>query len=265
VVSLGKMVYLFYDELNELVRLLDSHKREFMKTLTDLLKELLTSNGADLVGVGDLTALPPDVRHNLPVGICVAVKYPRNVILGIHDMPTRDYYEHYNTINDKLDDMVMAGELFLKEHGYNAIAQTIDFVAQNETNYDSLLPHKTVATRAGLGWIGKSALLVTPEFGSAVRISSILTDAPLITNLPYDSSLCGGCSACVNACPAQAIKGNLWDISTLRDEIVDPIACRKVARRCAMQSFGIESTQCGKCIEVCPYTRKYLKEVRNDT
>jgi epoxyqueuosine reductase QueG len=62
-------------------------------------------------------------------------------------------------------------------------------------------------------------------------------------------------------CPAQAIKGNLWDISTLRDEIVDPIACRKVARRRAMESFGIEITQCGKCIEACPYTRKYLMEV----
>jgi epoxyqueuosine reductase QueG len=94
---------------------------------------------------------------------------------------------------------------------------------------------------AGLGWIGKSALLVTKEFGSAVRISSILTDAPLISNSPYDSSLCGGCTACENACPAKAIKGNLWDTSTLRDEIVDPIACRKVARRRAMQSFGIES------------------------
>jgi epoxyqueuosine reductase QueG len=144
-----------------------------MNALTNFLKELLISKGADLVGVGNLTALPPDVRHNLPVGVCVVAKYPRDVILGIHDMPTRDYYEHYNTINDKLDDMVMAGELFLKEHGFNAIAQTIDFVAQTETNYDSLLPNKTVATHAGLGWIGNSALLVTKEFGSAVRISSI--------------------------------------------------------------------------------------------
>jgi epoxyqueuosine reductase QueG len=98
-----------------------------------------------------------------------------------------------------------------------------------------------------------------------VRISTLLTDAPLITNSPYDSSLCGDCTACVNACPAKAIKGNLWDIYKLRDEIVDPNACRKVARRRAMKSFGIESTQCGKCIEVCPYTRKYLKEARNDT
>jgi epoxyqueuosine reductase QueG len=229
-----------------------------MNTLTSSLKDLLISNGADLVGFGDLTALPPNVRQNLPVGVCVAVKYPRDVIMGIHDMPTRAYYEHYSIINDKLDELVTAGELFLKERGYAAIAQTIDFVAQNETNYDSLFPHKTVATRAGLGWIGKSALLVTPEFGSALRISSLLTDAPLITNSSQDSSLCGSCTACENACPAKTIRGHLWDISTPRDELFDPVACRKQQRR--LQDIGIEKAQCGKCIEVCPYTQKYLKE-----
>jgi epoxyqueuosine reductase QueG len=230
-----------------------------MKTLTELIKEHLISNGADLVGVGDLTALPPEVRQSLPVGVCVAVKYPRDVIMGIHDMPTREYYEHYNSINVKLDNLVTTGEVFLKEQGYRAIAQTIDFVAKNETNYDSLLPHKTVATRAGLGWIGKSALLVTKEFGSALRISSILTDAPLIPNSPYNSSLCGDCTVCEKACPANAIKGNLWDVSTPRDMLFNAVACRKEARKRALQSFCIEITQCGKCIEVCPYTRKYLK------
>jgi ferredoxin len=56
-----------------------------------------------------------------------------------------------------------------------------------------------------------------------------------------------------------AIKGNLWDISTPRDTIFDTVACRKEARKRAMQSFGIEITICGKCIEVCPYTQKYVK------
>ena len=43
------------------------------------------------------------------------------------------------------------------------------------------LPHKTIATRAGIGWIGKSALLVTAKYGSAIRLSSILTDTPIET------------------------------------------------------------------------------------
>ncbi|MDR0897959.1 MAG: 4Fe-4S binding protein [Oscillospiraceae bacterium] len=230
-----------------------------MKIMTESLTDLLISKGADLVGFGDLTALPPNVRQNLPVGVCVAVKYPRDVVIGIYDMPPREYYEQYDAINDQLDDLVTTGELFLKEHGYSAIAQTRDFVAKNITHYTSLLPHKTVATRAGLGWIGKSALLVTPEFGSALRISSILTDAPLTVSVPYDLSLCGDCTACEDACPAKAIKGQLWDTSTPRDQIFDPAACRKDARRRA-QRFGMERMQCGKCMEICPHTQQYTHE-----
>jgi len=41
---------------------------------------------------------------------------------------------------------------------------------------DSSMPQKTIATRAGLGWIGKTALLITPQFGSAIRLNSVLTD-----------------------------------------------------------------------------------------
>ena len=43
----------------------------------------------------------------------------------------------------------------------------------------SILPYKTIATKSGLGWIGRSALFVTPEYGSAVALGAILTDMPL--------------------------------------------------------------------------------------
>ena len=52
--------------------------------------------------------------------------------------------------------------------------------------FRTVMPHKTVAVHAGLGWIGKSALFVTEKYGSAVRLTSVLTDAPLsITNRHY--------------------------------------------------------------------------------
>jgi epoxyqueuosine reductase QueG len=129
---------------------------------------------------------------------------------------------------------------------------------QSETDYTTKLPHKTVATRAGLGWIGKSALLVTKEYGSMVRISSILTDAPLKTAKSINTSKCGNCEACKSACPAQAISGKLWSINTYRDEFYNAELCRKTARERAVKGFGIEITQCGKCIYVCPYTQRYL-------
>lgn len=229
-----------------------------MNDITSFIKDELLFHGADLVGFGDLTELSPEQRHNMPVGISVAVKYPKKVIKSIVELPTKDYYNQYNIINKKLDMIVTLGAEALQKLGYEAIAQTIDFVEQSETDYTTKLPHKTVATRAGLGWIGKSALLVTEEYGSMIRISSILTNAPLKTAKPVNESKCGDCMVCVNACPAHAILGKSWSVDIYRDEFYNAYLCRKVARERALQGFGIEITQCGKCIVICPYTQKYL-------
>ena len=73
----------------------------------------------------------------------------------------------------------------LLENGYQSYANTTKAVKQDD-NWCTPLPHKTVATRTGLGWIGKNCLLVTKEYGSAVRLSSLLTDAPLPAGTPDD-------------------------------------------------------------------------------
>ena len=229
-----------------------------MNNLAAFIKDELSCHGADIVGFGDLTILLPQQRRNMPVGICVAVKYPKEVIKGIIDLPTREYYEQYNVLNEKLDMLVTLGASALKSFGYEAFPQTMDLIEQSETDYSTMLPHKTVATRAGLGWIGKSALLVTKKYGSMVRISSILTNAPLNTARPINKSRCGACMVCTATCPANAISGKNWSIHSYRDEFYNAKICRKVARARALQSFGVKITQCGKCIVVCPYTQNYL-------
>lgn len=226
--------------------------------ITDYIKDILFSHGADLVGIGSLRELPSSVRCGLPIGICVAVKYPKEVIRGISDLPTKEYYDQYNQLNETLDMLVTLGANALDSCGFESVPQTRSYVEQFGTDYDSLLPHKTVATRAELGWIGKNALLVTDAFGSMIRISSILTEAPLKTAEPINRSKCGKCKICTEACPAGAISGKLWDVGVTRDEFFDAVLCRKKARERAMKGFGIEITQCGKCIEVCPYTKRYL-------
>lgn len=73
---------------------------------TDNLTEQFTSElikqGADLVGIGDLTEIAENDRNKLPVGICLAVKFPKDVVSGIVDLPTREYYDAYNTLNSRL-------------------------------------------------------------------------------------------------------------------------------------------------------------------
>lgn len=85
-----------------------------MTNLTAYIKDELICHGADLVGFGNLTELPPEQRCNMPVGISVAVRYPKEVIKGIYELPTKEYYDQYNHLNKKLDMLVTLGTEALK-------------------------------------------------------------------------------------------------------------------------------------------------------
>ena len=225
--------------------------------LTEEIKKLLYSHGADLVGIGDMSK----VEHcNFKVGTSIAVALPPNVIVDLQKAPTKEYYSLYYSLNKKLDSIVMAGEDFLKNKGFEAYAQATDRV-KVDPNRISKLPHKTVATRAGLGWIGKNCLLVTPQYGSAIRISSLLTNAPLECNEAVDQSHCGMCKLCVNECPAQALRGALWTVDIQREEMLDTEKCRNKQIEIMLENTGIKTDLCGKCFAVCTYTRKYLKNI----
>lgn len=236
---------------------MDSH------ALTQHITKELLDNGADIVGVGDLTELPPEERKGLPYGISVAVRYPSKVIRGIAHLPTQEYCDWYNLLNERLDALVTLGAEKLRSLGYNACAQTRAEVGFGETGNNTTLPHKTVATRAGLGWIGKSALLVTRELGSMIRLSSILTDAPLVAAVPINESQCGSCTVCTKACPAGAISGKAWELGLYRDEFFDAVSCRATATERSFQGFGGGHTICGKCIEICPYTQRAMKTLES--
>ena len=234
-----------------------------MKIQTDLTEQLraeLIRQGADLVGIGDLSALPHSQRHGLPFGASVAVKYPREVIRGISELPTPEYKLWYDRLNQQLDELVTAGAAFLQDRGHHAVANTRAQVGDYGADCRTLLPHKTVATCTGLGWIGKSSLLITKQYGSMVRLSSILTDAPLAAAQPITESVCGNCTACQTACPAGAIYGTAWNPTIPRDALFDYQRCQKEAQSRSMRGFGQNTALCGKCIEACPYTKRFLNE-----
>jgi epoxyqueuosine reductase len=62
-----------------------------------------------------------------------------------------------------------------------------------------------IAYEAGLGSIGKSRLLVTPEFGPRVRLGAIVTDAPLTAGKRFEKDFCTDCDLCIEACPSESL------------------------------------------------------------
>lgn len=118
--------------------------------------------------------------------------------------------------------------------------------------------HKMVGPRAGLGWIRKSDLFISVKFGPRLRLASILVDYPLKPlTPPIDRSRCGKCNVCVEACPARAATGKLWNIKVDRDEFYDAYKCRDKAREISLAATGQNDDEiCGICIAVCPSGRK---------
>jgi epoxyqueuosine reductase QueG len=233
--------------------------------LSGRLQALLKSEGASLVGFADLGEIPSDNRDNFPLGVSIGVALSPKIISDINEGPTYAYIEECLRLDSVLDGLGQLTAEFLTTNGYKAKRQATTNTAGSEypPNLTTKLPHKNVATRAGLGWIGKNAILVTKEFGSAVRLGSILTDADLSVGTPINVSRCGECTACVKICPAQAILGNNWKVGVLRDSLLNAVICRKTARKRLIKRIGSEvvgRTFCGMCIAACPWTKSYLEK-----
>lgn len=224
-------------------------------SLQEQLIKTLYEAGATLVGIADMQGVP---GCEYPFGVSVVLPLPKHITEDLLTAPTAEYHAAYHELNSRLNDIVLAGEEFLRSRGFRAVAQTTGAVQEDSTR-STRVPHKTVATRAGLGWIGKSGLLILPEFGGAVRISSLLTDAPLAAAEPVTASLCGECRLCVDSCPAGALRDTLWTPETPREHLVDVDLCNERMLEIMREATGIDFDICGKCFAVCPYTRRYLR------
>lgn len=197
------------------------------------------------------------MTHGLPRAVSIAAALDPAVIQGISQGPTREYFAEYKRANELLADLCRRAAGILTKLGSHALAVEPTTAYFDKRTLSMPIQHKTIATRAGLGWIGKSALLITKRYGPALRLSSVLTDAELATGEPVDASNCGDCRRCVDACPAKAIAGNHWSAGVPRESLCNVFVCCDAVKGMAGRQ-GIDATICGICINACPWTQKYL-------
>ena len=112
------------------------------------------------------------------------------------------------------------------------------------------LAERALAARAGLGFLGKNTMLISPELGPQVFLGEIITDLKLDTDRPAQGS-CGNCDKCIKACPTGALRRDgLIDankcISYLTIEHKGDIA-GELAQRIDDRLFG-----CDECLLACP-------------
>lgn len=239
------------------------HANKSLSNLTSDIKEFCMQRGAALAGVADLGPLkaglktdPPDLLDHYTAAISIAVPLDMRAVAAMKGEPTPSYAADCRDINTRLN--AMTGEIVkhIRSLGYRAEAVPASKkLAEGGT--EGSISHKAIAIMAGLGWQGKSLLLVTPKFGPRVRLSSVLTDMPLQFDAPVKNR-CGNCTKCTDACPVGAIRNVNTDFHySCREVAIDLDKCHRNTLR-YLDVPGVGYTFCGQCIPVCPFGRKLM-------
>ncbi len=224
------------------------------------LKNIIMKNGASIVRFADLRDIESEITKDLQYGIAIGVALNPETIINIKDGPTKEYYEENVRVDKFLNEIAEKTSNYLISKGYKATyLYSTKRKKDLNNNLSTNLPHKTIATRSGLGWIGKCALLVTKEFGSAIRIIGVETNAELPVDKPITKSKCGNCKICVEKCPAKAPLGVNWKPGLNRADFYDAFACKKKTAELS-DKIGVDEKICGICIRFCPWTIKYLNK-----
>ena len=230
---------------------------------------LARSLGADYFGVADLSSAYDFI---LEQGGERVARYPKAISIGmvlqdslVDLLPDKDpegaiLYRHnsYDVVNQMLDQIGVRVANELQRAGHSAFPVPAS-KRTNDENICGIFSQKLAAHLAGLGWIGKSCLLITPGHGPRVRWISVLTDVPLLpTGSPVEQQ-CGACTACVDICPQHAFTGRPFHRNEPREARFDAAACDRYFRE-VEKSRGV--AVCGLCLYICPNGKKSGSRIR---
>ncbi len=208
-------------------------------------------SGADLVGFADLRKLEgifeitDQLVRDRPYGVCIAVGLDRR---GEYDAATEDDFAF-----PLLEDIARRVRKEIVLMGFSArIVKPDERVGHtNPLYWRGEISHKAAAKTAGLGWIGKSTLLVTPEMGPRVCLATVLTDLPLPVGKPMKNR-CGRCRLCVTTCPLGVLKGPSFDDHPKDVELaIDVKTCGGRVNR-----SWADGRMCYECMLACPHGKK---------
>ncbi|MBQ9083761.1 MAG: epoxyqueuosine reductase [Clostridia bacterium] len=225
----------------------------------DKLTRELYEEGVAAVGFADVSGALAERYAAFPRAVVLVWRLCDGVFDEVAQMrtPTFSYFQHYRAVNANLDRLTLRIATMLERDGARAMPVAASQSVHDNGPYAGIFPHKTAAVRAGLGWIGKSALFVSPEFGPRVRLATVLTDHPLVpeqVKREASVSRCGDCTRCRDACPAQAITGRHYGSGSVREDLFNPAACSNHMKK-AYQLIG-RGAVCGICASVCPYGQR---------
>jgi epoxyqueuosine reductase QueG len=234
-----------------------------IENLREKLRAQADSLGAAYFGVADLTGVKKFVVDQ---GGELLAQFPRAVSVGYplagaivdalyqheNTFVARCYFHHiYIAITNQLDQIALRCASMIQEGGYQAFP-ILSRGLFDRKRHCGIFSHKLAGHLAGLGWIGKSCLLVTPDRGVRVRWATVLTDADLPAKNAIAKDRCGKCRACVDICPVHAYTGRPFSPDEPREMRFDAQKCHEYFSE---REKRVEERVCGLCIQACPVGR----------
>jgi epoxyqueuosine reductase QueG len=226
----------------------DSGSEEISVHLTAGVERLAYEMGADLVGVASADAFEgAPVGHrpgNLLRGARSVVVMAVHMLDGAFELaPSREYSVTFQVACQELNRIAYHVARYLQGEGHRALQVPASPPYDLERDMGDL-SHRHAGQLAGIGVFGKNSLLLSPEYGPRIRLTSVITDAALEPSEPLGVDLCEDCNICLHGCPVDALEG---------PGIVNKTVCDANHVSIGERLQLADSEQiCGVCIRVCP-------------
>ena len=231
---------------NEIVDIIEHEKNMDSENIKQILYEL----GADFCGIASIDRFseapkgfnPIDTLPSCKSVIIFGKKFLRSTIECKNTIP---YTIARNMTSNVLD--IMAVKFCTIMEDKKIIAVPIGAIGpcihdKNTGRYGGIVSLKHSAVLAGLGYIGRNSLLITPEYGNMVWLDGILADIELEADKIIYGECPENCNLCVEICPVNAIKHDRLEM--------DQQKCENYAFN--GNDFYFTKINCYKCRTICP-------------
>lgn len=149
--------------------------------------------------------------------------------------------DYHHVIKSKLKELIHSISAEIGEVGGRAFVDSAPVL------------EKAWAAKSGLGWIGKNSNLITKQVGSFYFIAELIVDIPLLYDAATATDHCGSCTACIDACPTEAITPYSVDASKCISYFT--IELKNELPSTMKGSFDDWMFGCDICQDVCPWNR----------
>jgi len=223
------------------------------KEMTDRLIDLANSLGVDFIGIADSNGFlnkdyqgnkPQEIMENCKNIIIIGVSIPK----GCFEPLPKGRAEYTNTLMAATATLRIIGfklSKFIESIGYLATlapseGSEFGYWYADKEILKADFSMKYACYLSGIGKFGLNQLIITDNFGPKIRMAGIITDAPLLSDLPskdFVDDRCKDCHKCIDICPVSALS---------KDGTINRQKCRDYM----FNELG--GLRCGLCIKVCP-------------